>query len=347
MAMAWYACSTTPIIKHLNQRFEETHSRMDDEGRTSIRSTVKQAWFADDATVSGSIDDLSTYWKELLRIGPNYGYFPNPTKTVLIVKPDTHERATEIFGDSGVIITSDGQRQLGAALGSEDFRTEYVTKKVKGWIEEVKTLAKAAESDPHSAYAAFTYGMVHKWGFFQRTIPAPPSLYQPLEDVLKVLFIPKITGRGISDLERSLLALPCRLGGIGIPNPVATAEQAFNDSVHITRPLVDKILNGEYLLDNTTLVEIDRRKKEVVSRNNEAIKETAKQVALQLPDHLRRLTKLNSEKGSSCWLTSLPLIECGFYLNKQAFVDALCLRYGWKVKGMANFCACGTKNTTP
>ena len=34
-----------------------------------------------------------------------------------------------------------------------------------------------------------------------------------------------------------------------------------------------------------------------------------------------------SEKGASCWLTSLPLQKWGFFLNKQEFHDAICLRY--------------------
>ena len=35
---------------------------------------------------------------------------------------------------------------------------------------------------------------------------------------------------------------------------------------------------------------------------------------------------LNSETGSSAWLTVLPLQDQGFHLNKQEFWDALRLR---------------------
>ena len=34
-----------------------------------------------------------------------------------------------------------------------------------------------------------------------------------------------------------------------------------------------------------------------------------------------------------------------FYLNKRAFIDALCLRFGWRIEGMARICACGEKNS--
>jgi len=37
---------------------------------------------------------------------------------------------------------------------------------------------------------------------------------------------------------------------------------------------------------------------------------------------------LSSEKGSSSWLTALPILEYGFCLHKDAFHDSLCLQYG-------------------
>jgi len=32
-------------------------------------------------------------------------------------------------------------------------------------------------------------------------------------------------------------------------------------------------------------------------------------------------------------------------LNKQEFTDAVCIRYGWKVKGIPTHCACGETNS--
>ena len=53
------------------------------------------------------------------------------------------------------------------------------------------------------------------------------------------------------------------------------------------------------------------------------------------------MVKLASEKGSSSWLTALPLKDFGFTLNKQQFADALALRYNLKVKDAPKTCACG------
>ena len=63
-----------------------------------------------------------------------------------------------------------------------------------------------------------------------------------------------------------------------------------------------------------------------------AYKEAAKDIYSRLSSPSQRIMdSVNSETGSSAWLTVLPLQDQGFYLNKQEFWDALHLRYGWKL----------------
>lgn len=330
-ASGWYAISTIPIIEHL---------------KSMSGNECHQAWFADDSTAAGSLSDVCSLWTELQRIGPGYGYFPNSRKTVLIVKESLRSKAVDTFGTSGIIITTEGQKHLGAVIGSATFRRKYVSDLVSDWVKELQMLSEIAQSDPHAAYSAFTHGLLHKWTYFQRTIPDSAELYQPMEDVIRNTFIPSLTGNlACSDTERNLFALPCRLGGLGIPNPVTTAQPAYEASASITQPLVQKILSGDMLLDESTVRLVEKNKKEKVAEKEIHLIRVAADVKKSLPDHLRRLTELNSEKGASCWLTTLPLLNMGFYLNKKAFRDAICMRYGWKIENMASFCVCGTLNS--
>ena len=46
-------------------------------------------------------------------------------------------------------------------------------------------------------------------------------------------------------------------------------------------------------------------------------------------------------KGSSAWLTVLPLQDLGFNLNKREFRDAVKLRYDWPKEDIPSTCACG------
>ena len=50
------------------------------------------------------------------------------------------------------------------------------------------------------------------------------------------------------------------------------------------------------------------------------------------------------EKGSSSWLTALPIESQGYILNKCEFRDSVALRYGWNVENIPRLCACGSRN---
>ena len=58
------------------------------------------------------------------------------------------------------------------------------------------------------------------------------------------------------------------------------------------------------------------------------------------PPKTQRTLDLAAEKGSSMWLTVLPLREMGFYLNKREFRDAIKLRYDWPVDNIPSTRAC-------
>jgi len=114
LAMAMYALAVVPLIRHLR----------------TIVPDVSQTWFADDATAVGSLSKLLSWWQHLSSVGPDYGYFTNAVKTVLIVKPEHLSTAKALFANFNIQITARGQRHLGAALGTREFTEEYVTAKV-------------------------------------------------------------------------------------------------------------------------------------------------------------------------------------------------------------------------
>ena len=60
------------------------------------------------------------------------------------------------------------------------------------------------------------------------------------------------------------------------------------------------------------------------------------------PNNLKRALDLSSEKGSSVWLTVVPLQELGFNLNKREFRDAIKLRYDWPIEDIPTRCVCGS-----
>ena len=139
--MAFYSCNTVPLITSLHITVQN----------------VKQAWFADDSAAAGKLSGIKKWWDTLNENGPPMGYLPKASKTWLVLKNrNTTEEAMRIFGDTGVNITTFGKKHLGACLGSTASKEEFVSQKVKDWVNQLETLSLLAETDPHAAYAAFT-----------------------------------------------------------------------------------------------------------------------------------------------------------------------------------------------
>ena len=84
---------------------------------------------------------LRSWWNRLSTIGLQYGYHHNASKTFLVVKDEYEDEAKAMFGDTYISVTTCGKRHLGAAVGSRDFATEYVSRKVEEWCEELMSLA--------------------------------------------------------------------------------------------------------------------------------------------------------------------------------------------------------------
>ena len=59
----------------------------------------------------------------------------------------------------------------------------------------------------------------------------------------------------------------------------------------------------------------------------------------------KRATEIAQLKGASSRLTSLPLAEEKFVLNKRELYDVLYIRYRWHMKRLPINCSCGKKFT--
>ena len=70
---------------------------------------IKQVWFADDATTGGALTGLRKWWDLIVKRGPANGYFPNPTKTCLVVKEESAAMAKEVFQGTGISVTEEGK----------------------------------------------------------------------------------------------------------------------------------------------------------------------------------------------------------------------------------------------
>ena len=140
---------------------------------------------------------------------------------------------------------------------------------------------------------------------------------------------------------RDLLALPVRLGGIGIINPVSISQSVFEASVKLTSPLVAAIATQD-LYQSVDFFQVLDVKTSLRKSNRERQALQAESVYNQLSPQQKRNVDLAKENGASSWMSVLPLEDHGFSLHKGAFHDAIHLRYGWKLSNTPTKCTCGS-----
>ena len=325
LAMAMFALAMVPLINKL-------------------RGQAQQIWYADDASAGGKMKELRAWWDKITELGSEYGYFPNPAKTWLVVKEDHLEAAQHIFGESGIQLTTQGRQYLGSPIGSKDFVDLAVREKVNTWVAEIEKLASIARTHPHAAYAAYSHGLCHRWKFISRTTPIDEELFAPLEAAIHNQLLPSISGKqDISDIMRKVLALLTRHGGLGLANPQEEAALEYTASCSLSRPLWEPILQQEGNASPNCDAEQKRAKTSISQQRSTHIAEVAAQVFDEASAELRRMIELASEKGASSWLATLPIEEHGFHLSKTAFWDTIHLKYGWKPERMPEKCVCGAQ----
>ena len=122
-AMGFYACSTMPVITSTSGK-----PNLENGSPGAGGYTTKQIWYADDAVGGGRISDLREWWQDLCTKGPMFGYFPKPSKTWVIVKPEFEEEAKRAF--PSLKVTSIGQRYLGSFIGTNEGMLDFVEEKV-------------------------------------------------------------------------------------------------------------------------------------------------------------------------------------------------------------------------
>ena len=229
-SLAIYVIALIPLFKYLATCYSERDPKM--------------VAFADNLTSSGRLSKLRSWVKFLLDISRKYGSFPKPSKTILIVKHEYESKAAEIFDDTNIKITSSGQRYLGAVIGSELYRKEYIEDIVSEWGDELLSLTRIAEIQPQAAYSASIHGFKNKYNFFNRTILSIQNHMKVIEEVLRNQFILAIIGESsISENLRQLIALPIRLRGTAVTTPYLSKEAEYNASRLLTKDIVDHIIS--------------------------------------------------------------------------------------------------------
>ena len=163
--------------------------------------------------------------RDLSARGPARGYYPEPTKSILVVAPRNVARSKEHFRGLGIRVVT-GHRYLGGFLGDEAAEREWLGKKIQGWKESVAIMAGFALKHPQSAYAGLQKSLQQEWYFVQRVTPGVGAAFGPAEEALREVFVPALfrgLTKGLPMRENTRLSV--KKVGLAIPDPVKTAPQ--------------------------------------------------------------------------------------------------------------------------
>ena len=213
----------------------------------------------------------------------------------------------------------EGKRHLGAAIGTEAFKEVYVREKVAKWVLEVDSLMTIALTQPHATYVAFTHGLAAKWNYLSRTISGIAHLFQPLEDIIRQRFLPTLTGQNtFSDNVRDLTALPSRLGGLGITNPVRQADSQHATSQSVTAPLVKHIIEQSRELPVEAQEQLQAKHRARYAKQQAQVE--ANNLLPSLSNTMRKQLRLPKKKEPSHGLPLYQSQSMGSLSTKEHFV---------------------------
>ena len=80
------------------------------------------AAYADDLTATGPIHQLNKWWDKLYRLGSIFGYYPERSKSWLVIRKNAEERAESIFKHTNIKITTKGKAHLVVFIGTTKCR---------------------------------------------------------------------------------------------------------------------------------------------------------------------------------------------------------------------------------
>ena len=167
------------------------------------------------------------------------------------------------------------------------------------WCEEITELSLIARTHPQAAYSAFTSGDKHKFTFFMRTIQNVENFMLPLDKVIKQKLIPALLNDfQISEELRSLIALPCKLGGMGIINLVEIANEEYVNSRELTKKLTNLIIQQEHSY-TVSEDEIKKIRSKIQKKRMEKQQRTLSSLRDKMSYMEIRLNDLAQEQGSS------------------------------------------------
>ena len=123
--------------------------------------------------------------------------------------------------------------------------------------------------------------------------------------------------------------------------PTEMCQREYENSIKVTRSSREKLKHHQQVYEEDAKQQLKIKLKiwaDKQKENQKRLDDVKKE--LQCPLKLKSI-EASTENGASLWLTALPVKSNGFYLEKQAFWDAVFIPYNIPLRRLPTTCVCG------
>jgi hypothetical protein len=236
---------------------------------------VKQPWYADNAGAGGNFQSIRYFLQRLQEIGPDFGYFLELTKSIIIVHEHNLKVVRTAFADLKFKVNT-GNQYLGGFIGEEDALRSWLKEKTTLWTEAIHKISLATKNFPQSPYAGLQKSLQQEWQFVQRVVKDICGSFIGLEEALSKAFLPSLFHDAFDDDDpcRKLATLHVKFAGLAIPNSVISSNPNYKASTLMCSHIIAAIC-GMATFGSLEHKEVIRDVKAVLTTCNNAKHETA------------------------------------------------------------------------
>ena len=125
LAMFAYGIEIILLVKHLKSTYPD----------------VTQPWYSDNAGALGMFDRFDNYFKALNSKGPEQGYFPDPTKNIIVLHPQNLESIEKFRQRHGFKVCMSAC-YIGGYIGDEKTKGDWLKEHTEKWEGDICALRK-------------------------------------------------------------------------------------------------------------------------------------------------------------------------------------------------------------
>ena len=230
LATIAYGIIILPLIKNLKQEIPD----------------ATQPWYADDAVALDMFAKIETNFDLMTRQGLVWGYHPKLIKSVLIVRPENLQ-TVKVFGARHGFRVCTVACYLGGYIGDNESKQDWFRECTLKWEKNINTIRKTVGEYLQDSYAVVVSAIQSECIFLQCVTWDTGDSFAVVEKIIHETFLPRLffgKKKILSPVVGALSRMAVNRTGLGILNPVASAQDKYLNSTQGSAELVRAVKGG-------------------------------------------------------------------------------------------------------